>query len=155
MFRKLQKWLRDSIAPHRMDQETGHETAVQHACCLLLMEVARLETTNTEQKRTLVAQVMCEEFDLPEAELAAMIDTFSRPENQLTSYFEPASLVNRYRTASSKAHFVEQLWRVAMVDGTIDMYEDHLVRKLSDLLYVPHRDFILAKNKVQALANPT
>lgn len=155
MFKKLQNWLRDSVGPHRSDHETGHETAVQHACCLLLMEVARLEATNAEQKRTLVVQLMREEFDLPEAELTAMIDTFSRPESRLTSYFEPASLVNRHRTASNKAHFVEQLWRVAMVDGTIDMYEDHLVRKLSDLLYVPHRDFILAKNKVQALTNPT
>ncbi|HEY9097702.1 MAG TPA: TerB family tellurite resistance protein [Thiobacillus sp.] len=150
MFRKFQKWLRNSIESHSPDQDTAPERAIQHACCLLLMEVARLETTNAEQKRTLVAQMMREAFDLPEADIAAMIDTFSRPENQLTSYFEPASLVNRHRTAASKAHFVEQLWRVAMVDGTIDMYEDHLVRKLSDLLYVSHRDFILAKNKVQA-----
>ena len=150
MLRKFQKWLRNRIELRGPDQDAAPEAAIHHACCLLLMEVARLETTNAEQKRTLVAQVMREEFDLAEAELAAMIDTFSRPENQLTSYFEPASLVNRHRTAANKAHFVEQLWRVAMVDGTIDMYEDHLVRKLSDLLYVSHRDFILAKNKVQA-----
>ncbi|MBT9568018.1 MAG: TerB family tellurite resistance protein [Thiobacillus sp.] len=155
MFKKLQNWLRDNIEAHGLGKPDEPETAVQHACCLLLMEVARIETSNTEQKHALVAQVMREEFGLPDAELAAMIDTFSRPENRLTSYFEPASVVNRLRTASSKAHFVEQLWRVAMVDGTIDMYEDHLVRKLSDLLYVSHRDFILAKNKVQAqIASP-
>jgi uncharacterized tellurite resistance protein B-like protein len=29
------------------------------------------------------------------------------------------------------------------------MYEDQLVRKLADLLYVAHADFILAKHRVQ------
>jgi len=45
--------------------------------------------------------------------------------------------------------FIELLWRVAIADGTIDMYEDQLVRKLADLLYVSHADFILAKRRVQ------
>lgn len=153
MFGKLQNKLRDlvdSIAPSpetRMRQEMA---AVQLACCQLLMEVARLEEANALQKRELVAQVMREQFDLPEAELAAMIDVAGRPEGQLTSYFEPVTRINGYFDLARKARFIEQLWRVAMVDGSIDVYEDHLVRKLSDLMYVPHNDFILAKNRVQA-----
>ena len=148
MFSTLRKWLRETFAGDR-DDSPG-ETAIQHACCMLLMDVARLEASNHHEKRELVARVMREEFAVPDIELAAMIDTFGRPDNRLTSYFEPARVVNRCLPPARKARFVEQLWRVAMVDGDIDMYEDHLVRKLSDLLYVPHREFILAKNRVQA-----
>ena len=148
MLRKFQRWLRDSLDTRERDTEP--QTTIEHACCLLLIEVARLEPTRAEQKLERVAEAMRAEFAVPEIELAAMIDTFTRPESRLTSYFEPARLVNSHLSAARKAHFVEQLWRVAMVDGAIDMYEDHLVRKLSDLLYVPHREFILAKNRVQA-----
>ena len=43
---------------------------------------------------------------------------------------------------------VERLWRVALMDGAIDAYEDQLIRRLADLLYVGHTEFILAKHRV-------
>jgi len=44
---------------------------------------------------------------------------------------------------------VEMLWRVAFADGRIDRYEEALVRKIAELIYVPHRDFIRARHRVQ------
>ena len=46
------------------------------------------------------------------------------------------------------------LWRVAFADGRIDKYEEHLVRKAADLLYVPHRHFIRAKLKIEGESSP-
>ena len=153
MFETIQNKLRDlleRIAPSPETRQRQETVAIQQACCQLLMEAARLEETNGQQKRELIARVMREQFDLPEAEIAAMIEAATRRENLPTSYFDAVKLINRRFDLARKAHFVEQLWRVAMVDGDIDMYEIHLVRKLADLLYVPHNDFILAKNRVQA-----
>ena len=100
---------------------------------------------------------MREQFGLADEDLLPMIESAGLLENRPTSYFKPALLINKRFGPARKAQFIEQLWRVAMVDGNIDMYEDHLVRKLSDLLYVPHADFILAKNRVQGSieAQPT
>lgn len=153
MFEKFQSKLRDfveSVAPSPETRMRREMAALQQACCLLLMEVARLDVANAQQKRDVVAQVMWELFSVAGDELAVMIDAAGLPENRLTSYYEPAALINKHFDPARKARFIEQLWRVAMVDGDIDMYEDHLVRKLSDLLYVSHNDFILAKNRVQA-----
>ncbi len=156
MFESLQNTLRDfveRIAPSPETRQRQEMGAVQQACCQLLMEAARLEETNGSQKRELVAQVMAEQFDMPQAEIEVLIEAASLRENQLTSYFDSARLINSHFDLARKARFIEQLWRVAMVDGDIDMYEVHLVRKLADLLYVPHNDFILAKNRVQAQIN--
>ena len=153
MFDKFQSKLHDfveSIAPSPETRMRRELAAIQQACCRLLMEVARLDEANAPQKRDVVAQAMQEQFDMPDAELAAMIDAAGRPENRPTSYFDSVTPINERFDPARKARFIEQLWRVAMVDGDIDMYEDHLVRKLSDLLYVSHNDFILAKNRVQA-----
>jgi uncharacterized tellurite resistance protein B-like protein len=38
------------------------------------------------------------------------------------------------------------LWKVSCADGKIDAHEEHLVRKVADLLYVPHARFIQAKH---------
>jgi uncharacterized tellurite resistance protein B-like protein len=141
--------LLESIAPSAETLARRDALALQSDCCALLMEVARLGP-DAEQNRSVVAQVMCEQFSIPDEELAAMIETASRPDNRLTSYYPQIARINQRFGPARKVQFVEQLWRVAMVDGNIDTYEDHLVRKLSDLLYVPHADFILAKNRVQA-----
>lgn len=58
------------------------------------------------------------------------------------------------KASERKLRFIEQLWRVAMADGNIDIYEEHLVRELADLLYVPHTDLILAKHRVQEAVKP-
>ena len=48
-----------------------------------------------------------------------------------------------------RVQLVEHLWRVAYADGGLDPYEDHLVRKLSHLLYVPHIELMLARQRVR------
>jgi uncharacterized tellurite resistance protein B-like protein len=68
---------------------------------------------------------------------------------RLTSYFGPVSVINRGFSVPRRMQLVEHLWRVAYADGGLDPYEDHLVRKLSHLLYVPHIELMLARQRVR------
>ena len=36
---------------------------------------------------------------------------------------------------------------IAFADGRIDKYEDYTIRKISDLIYVKHEDFMKAKHR--------
>ena len=45
---------------------------------------------------------------------------------------------------------IEQIWRIILADDDVDKYEEHLVRRIAELLYVSHRDFIRAKLIAQA-----
>ena len=40
------------------------------------------------------------------------------------------------------------MWGIAFADGELHHYEEAVIRRLADLLYVPHRDFILTKHEV-------
>jgi uncharacterized tellurite resistance protein B-like protein len=42
------------------------------------------------------------------------------------------------------------MWRVAYADERLDKYEEHLIRKISDLIYVSHRDFIRTKHSARS-----
>jgi uncharacterized tellurite resistance protein B-like protein len=68
---------------------------------------------------------------------------------RLTSYFGPVSVINRGFSVPHRVQLIEHLWRVAYADGGLDPYEDHLVRKVSHLLYVPHIDLMLARQRVR------
>ena len=44
-----------------------------------------------------------------------------------------------------KKNFITMAWEIARADNTVDKHEEHRIRKLSELLYVDHKDFIKSK----------
>ena len=65
-----------------------------------------------------------------------------------TDYFQFTSLINGVYTPEQKVSVVELLWRIAYANERLHKYEEHLVRKVADLLHVPHSAFIAAKFRV-------
>ena len=62
-----------------------------------------------------------------------------------TCLFEFTRTLNELASAEQKRDLLAMMWRVAMADNEISRYEEHVIRKVADLLYVPHGDFIAAK----------
>jgi uncharacterized tellurite resistance protein B-like protein len=58
-------------------------------------------------------------------------------------------MINDHFTPEQKCRIVEDMWRVAFADHSLDKYEEAQIRKIADLLYVPHKDFIRAKLRMQ------
>ena len=67
----------------------------------------------------------------------------------MTSYFEAVTLINRHFDQDRKIELIEHLWRLAYADAALDLQEDHLVRKLSELMYVPHVQCMLARQRAR------
>ena len=66
-----------------------------------------------------------------------------------TDYFQFTRLINDHYDAKQKIELVEDLWRVAFSDGELDKYEEHVIRRLADLIHVSHKDFIAAKHRTK------
>lgn len=47
-----------------------------------------------------------------------------------------------------RVELIETLWVVAYADNTLDPHEESMLRKLADLLYISHADYIRAKLNV-------
>ena len=52
-------------------------------------------------------------------------------------------------STAEKLRVVEMLWQVALADRILDKHEDHLVRRIAELLYVSHSDLIRIRNRVR------
>ncbi len=59
--------------------------------------------------------------------------------------FQFTRLIDDAFTPEQKVQVVERLWRIAYADEQVDRLEEHLVRKIANLLHVSHRDYIAAK----------
>ena len=86
---------------------------------------------------------------LDEQEVSALIVEAQACADEATSLHEFTRLINEQLTDAQKYHVIELLWQFGFADGAIDKYEEHLVRKVADLLYVRHSEFIRAKLSAQ------
>ena len=71
-----------------------------------------------------------------------------------TDCYQFTSQINLAFSSAQKVKLIEHLWRVAYGDGTLHKYEEHLIRKLADLLHVPHEGFIATKLRVRGGVTP-
>ena len=55
--------------------------------------------------------------------------------------------INENFTRDQKIKIIESAWDVAKADDNIDKYEEHRIRKLTELLHLSHTDFIKSKLK--------
>jgi uncharacterized tellurite resistance protein B-like protein len=70
--------------------------------------------------------------------------------DQASDLHQFTSEINRTLSPEARVELVRQLWRVAKSDDVVHKYEEHIIRRIADLLYVTHRDFIAAKLSVDA-----
>lgn len=128
--------------------------AVPGAVATLLAEVARVDHDVKDADLAAAREALQQLFALDPEQADAMLAHALRLENRPTSYHSIVSTLNRSLSMPDKVRLVEFLWRVAHVDREIDMYEDHLVRKISDLLYLSHSDFISARQRAKTGRGP-
>lgn len=54
-------------------------------------------------------------------------------------------LINEGYTKKEKIKLINIAWKIARADNEVDKYEEHRIRKISELLYLNHSDFIKEK----------
>ena len=120
--------------------------ALELACAALMFEVARADFAVDESEQQAVHDLLQAEFDLSQEEIDAVTEEAADKADAATCLFEFTRAVNDLASADQKRTLIRMMWRVAMADNAISRYEEHLIRKVADLLYIPHADFIQAKH---------
>ncbi|MGP3372552.1 TerB family tellurite resistance protein, partial [Escherichia coli] len=63
--------------------------------------------------------------------------------------YQFTKVINDTASLEQKMLLLKALWRVAFSDGDVDSHEEHRIRRISELLFMPHSEFIQAKLFVQ------
>ena len=146
----LQKMAGVETVEERLSRE---KQEVQQAVASLLYETARVDNEVKVQDLRVAEESLRELFALSPSQAQALLAVAGEPDKRPTSYHPLTRVINNHFSAEEKRRLVEYMWRVAHADHEVDMYEDHLVRKISELLYVSHREFISAKHRARDMAD--
>ena len=129
-------------------------SASRLAVATLLVEIARADFDVDPTERIAIRRMLGASYGLDPESAGELLARAEHAVEESVSLHEFTSRLNDELSPKEKTGIVEMLWRVAFADGRIDKYEEHLVRKAADLLYVPHRHFIRAKLKIEGESSP-
>jgi uncharacterized tellurite resistance protein B-like protein len=89
-------------------------------------------------------------FELTESETQLLIEEARQEADHAVELQAFTRRLHEAVDSAEKERIVEMLWQVALADRRLDKHEDHLVRRVADLLYVPHSDVIRIRNRVHS-----
>lgn len=119
------------------------------AVAVLLSEVLRADYEVDPQELAVLRQVLRAQFSLDEAEVDALIQEARQQVDQAVDHFQYVSLLNERYSYDQRVELIAAMWRLAYADHELAALEEHRIRRLADLLYVTHSDFIRTKLGVQ------
>ena len=120
--------------------------ALELACAALMLEVARADfAVEAVEQETLTTQ-LTKLFSLSADEVSTITEAAVEQADAATCLFEFTRTLNELASAEQKRNLLAMMWQVAMADSALSQYEEHVIRKVADLLHLPHSDFIAAKH---------
>ena len=118
---------------------------VHLAVAALLVEVLRADYDVSVGERQQVVASLSRLLGLGDEASQALVAEAERQIDGAHDLYQYTSQVNRAWSENEKVRLLEGLWQVARADATVHKYEEHLIRRVADLLHVPHSGFIAAK----------
>jgi uncharacterized tellurite resistance protein B-like protein len=125
------------------------ERTIAVAAAVLLVDTARAGGEVTEAERGAALQAVRTKFGLGEDAAERVIRAAEAEAHDATGLYPFTSLINKEFSAEQKARLIEMIWRVAYADDELNAHELHLVRKIANLLHIPHSVYIAAKMRAK------
>jgi uncharacterized tellurite resistance protein B-like protein len=138
------KYLKSTDAQSAADP---HRTRV--AAATLLVEVIQADSEIADaERRTLTASIGAK-FELTDTEAKDLLALAEDKAHHAVDLHQFTSLINRDFSPEQKRWLIEELWRAAYADEVLHRYEDNVIRRIADLIYVPPREMLAAKHRAQ------
>ena len=149
MLPKLKHFFETHFVAETGASEVDSDHALRLAMASLMIEVAESDFNDAPEEREALTKVVRDSFDLEESEAIQIIDLAKQEHAESTDYFQFTKLINQNYSAEEKIQLIENLWKIAYSDKTLHKYEEHVIRRIADLIYVSHSDFMTTKLRVK------
>ena len=144
--------IKDLISNFSSKEEIIEESdlsSLNNACAALLVEIAFADKDFDKTEKQALKQALIQTYDISESEIQEIIEDAETAVDESTSLYGYTRIVNDEFGYEDKLNLLKNLWKVAYADGYLDKYEEHIIRKISDLIHVSHSDYISIKLEIR------
>ena len=148
MLKTIQKFFTEAL------QTSEDEPAVNVglAAAALLIELIYTDEKVLKEEKDKLFEILQNDFGVESGDIEALVNLAEQEIKESNDLYQFTRLINDNYTYDQKFTLIKALWQIAYADDELDKYEESTIRKIADLIYVDHSDFIKAKLAVNAIS---
>lgn len=127
-------------------EPAAEDNALARAGAVVLLEMAAADDHFEAKELDMVQKAIEGAFGLDGPELEELMAEARSMREQAVSLHDFTRSLRTGLDRDQRDALVGWLWKVALADGHLDRFEEQLLRRLADLLGVPHEEFIRRKH---------
>jgi uncharacterized tellurite resistance protein B-like protein len=129
------------------------EISLEIACSVLLCEVMLADGQLDASEQNKLSTILSKKFQLSNEEVKDIIQRSLTICENATDFYQFTSKINDNYSTEQRIAMLELLWKVAYADGELASIEEHIIRKIADLLHLRHSEYIQTKLNCQSKDN--
>ncbi|NRD75726.1 TerB family tellurite resistance protein [Shewanella sp. VB17] len=143
MIAKLKQFL-TSHSQALTPEEQEHNLNL--AAVSLLLEVVFADETLSKEEQVLLPSILTSTLRLAPSEAEDLIEEATKRQASSTSLYEFTNEINQRFNVQQKQKLILSMWKLAYSDGHLCRYEDQIIRRTAELLYLKHSELIQMRN---------
>lgn len=147
MIARLKQLLLAAPSGAAETSSSRHRMAV--ASTALMVQLARIDQNQDPRELETIVTCAIAALKITRTEAEEILEDALEHADEATSLYEFTGTLNDLLDQEQKLQLLENIWRVAYADGRIDQYEEQLIRRIADLLYLHHSEYMLARHRAE------
>ena len=147
MIASIQEWFKSHLEIDNNNNDSQH--TIELATAVLLYEVMRADHKFEQLEQDSYRKQLEKHFSLSGVELETLCQLSQSKADGAADYQQFTRVINDKYGADEKRAVLDSLWSVAYADHQLSPDEDCTIRKIADLLYIPHSQFIQSKLSIK------
>ncbi len=143
MLTGLMNWLKGE------DIEQGQPVTIEVAAAALMIEIMMADDEVSADEEAEIKNLIHQTLGLSVSEINELVELAKSHVNDSHDLYQFTNRINEEYSVEQKFELMVSLWKVAYADGNLDRYEDHMIRKINELLYLHHSHFMKAKHEAK------
>lgn len=146
----MKSFIKQIFSLEEVEPTTVSSHQIQLATATLLIEVSKADFSQDEDELKRIRTLLKQHFSLSSAEVESLMSLAQDHSDQSVSLQHITKDLLDLLDAEARIQVIQMMWHVVFADGEKDRYEEHIIRRTADLLYVSHSDFIKARHQAEA-----
>lgn len=136
---RLRRFIESAASPA---EQADPAAQVRLAVAALLVEIARADHDEQAVEHNAITGLVARHFQLDGAAAEELLKEAREAADESVSLREFTAPLHAALTYADKQRIIGMLWDVAIEDRSLDKYEDYLIGKVAELLYVSRGDVV-------------
>ncbi len=113
----------------------------------VLVEAALVDNEFGIEEKNIIIKILKSRYNLNKTnEINNTLDKAIKISKESSDLITYTRKIKQNWSLEKRIEIIEMLWKVCLVDGVLEPYEDMLIRRVSGLIYVSDKDRNVAKN---------